>query len=75
MRHYFRVGDHVLGYNAKIERSDFYDVVAVAGDTVTLTRNYFSNRIDESGMFTVSGPDTLETGDPDKTLDLMRVSH
>jgi hypothetical protein len=72
MRHRFRVGDHVLGHNAATERTEFYDIIAVTGDYVTLTRNYFSKKRGESHLFTISGPHTLETGDPDKTLELMQ---
>jgi hypothetical protein len=74
MRHNFKVGDHVLGHNTKSNRSDFYDVLAVNGDFVTVCRNYFSKRKGESHLFTVSGPTTLETDDPNKTLELMQDS-
>jgi hypothetical protein len=72
MRHHFKFDNHSLGYNAGTERTDFYDITAVTGDFVTFSRNYFSEENTESRLFTVSGPNTLETGDQDKTVELMQ---
>jgi hypothetical protein len=75
MKHHFKVGDLVVGYSAKTDRTNFYDILAVTGDDVTLSRSYSSRKNAEPQVFTIAGPDTLDTCDLDKTLELMRTAN